>query len=93
MQHNPSKFAMGVSAKLAARSRHVCTFFGAGISAACGLPDVAKLQAKVQADLGAGDKALFEKQLAGGRIWTSPKQIKAHSRAAHRQRHVGWSHR
>jgi hypothetical protein len=65
MLHNPSKFAMGVSAKLAARSRHVCTFFGAGTSKACGLPDVAQLQAKVLADLGAGEKALFEMQLNG----------------------------
>jgi len=65
MAHNPSKFAMGVSAKLAARSRHVCTFFGAGISKACGLPDVAQLQAKVLADLSAEEKALFETQLEG----------------------------
>ena len=65
MAHNPSKFAMGVSAKLAARSRHVCTFFGAGISKACGLPDVAQLQAKVLADLSAAEKALFETQLSG----------------------------
>jgi hypothetical protein len=67
MIHSPSKFAMGVSAKLATRARHVCTFFGAGTSAACGLPDVAQLQAKVLANLGTADKALFEKQLAGGR--------------------------
>jgi hypothetical protein len=56
---------MGVSAKLAARARHVRTFFGAGTSKACGLPDVAQLQAKVLADLGAGEKALFEMQLNG----------------------------
>ena len=65
MAHNPSKFAMGVSAKLAARSRHVCTFFGAGTSKACGLPDVAQLQAKVLADLSAAEKPLFERQLTG----------------------------
>jgi hypothetical protein len=65
MAHNPSKFAMGVSAKLAARSRHVCTFFGAGTSKACGLPDVAQLQAKVLADLNATEKALFVTQLTG----------------------------
>lgn len=65
MPHNPSKFAMSVSAKLAARSRHVCTFFGAGTSKACGLPDVAQLQAKVLADLSAAERPLFEKQLAG----------------------------
>jgi hypothetical protein len=65
MAHNPSKFAMGVSAKLAARSRHVCTFFGAGTSKACGLPDVAQLEAKVLAQLSAGEKVLFNKQLEG----------------------------
>jgi hypothetical protein len=65
MAHNPSKFAMGVSAKLAARSRHVCTFFGAGTSKACGLPDVAQLQAKVLADVNATEKALFATQLTG----------------------------
>lgn len=56
---------MGVSAKLAARSRHVCTFFGAGTSKACGLPDVAELQAKVLADLDAAQRPLFEAQLSG----------------------------
>ena len=56
---------MGLSAKLAARSRHVCTFFGAGTAKACGLPDVAELQARVLVGLGAKEKVLFEKQLAG----------------------------
>jgi hypothetical protein len=56
---------MGLSAKLAARSRHVFTFFGAGTSKACGLPDVAQLQAKVLEDLNAGEKALFATQLNG----------------------------
>jgi hypothetical protein len=65
MAHNPSKFAMGVSAKLAARSRHVCTFFGAGTSAACGLPDVAQLQTRVLTKLSDEEKPLFEKQLGG----------------------------
>lgn len=65
MAHNPSKFAIGLSAKLAARSRHVCTFFGAGTSKACGLPDVAQLQAKVLADLNADEKTLFATQLNG----------------------------
>lgn len=64
MSHNPSKFAMGVSAKLAARSRHVCTFFGAGTSKACGLPDVKQLQERVLAKLDTAEKALFQQQLA-----------------------------
>ena len=65
MAHNPSKFAMGISAKLAARSRHVCTLFGAGTSKACGLPDVAQLQAKVLSGLVENERALFETQLSG----------------------------
>jgi len=65
MSHNPVKFAMGLSAKLAARSRHICTFFGAGTAKACGLPDVAQLQAKVLVSLSADEKLLFEKQLEG----------------------------
>jgi NAD-dependent SIR2 family protein deacetylase len=65
MAHNPSKFATDLSAKLAARSRHVCTFFGAGTSKACGLPDVAQLQAKILDDLPVSDKALFRGQLHG----------------------------
>lgn len=65
MPHNPSKFAIGLSAKLAARSRHVCTFFGAGTSKACGLPDVGQLQARVLADLNPTENALFAIQLNG----------------------------
>lgn len=56
---------MGVSAKLATRSRHVCTFFGAGTSKACGLPDVAQLQKKVLEQLKAEERALFANQLSG----------------------------
>ncbi len=65
MPHDPLKFATGLSAKLAARSRHVCTFFGAGVAKACGLPDVAELQAKVLINLAAEEKVSFEKQLSG----------------------------
>jgi hypothetical protein len=42
--HDPLRFATGFSAKLATRSRHVCTFFGAGTSRSGGLPDIARLQ-------------------------------------------------
>ena len=65
MQHNPLKFAIGLSAKLATRSRHVCAFLGAGVSKACGLPDVSELQAKVLNDLEEDERRLFEMQLAG----------------------------
>ena len=42
--HDPLRFATGFSAKLATRSRHVCTFFGAGTSRSGGLPDIARLR-------------------------------------------------
>ena len=51
LTHNVANFAGGLSTKLATRSRHVCTFFGAGTSKACGLPDVVQLTAKILAGL------------------------------------------
>jgi len=62
-QHDPLKFVTGLSAKLAARTRHVCVFVGAGASKACGLPDVATLQMSVLQDLDATKRAAFELQL------------------------------
>ncbi|HJQ37696.1 MAG TPA: SIR2 family protein [Thermoanaerobaculia bacterium] len=62
-QHAPLKFVTGLSAKLAARTRHVCVFLGAGASRACGLPDVATLQKSVLTDLDATQRAAFEVQL------------------------------
>lgn len=63
--HQVAPFANGLSAKLAARSRHVCTFLGAGISRACGLPDVAALQTRVLEQLRDDERAAFERQLDG----------------------------
>lgn len=44
MAHDPARFASDLSSRLAARSRHVSVFLGAGAARACQLPDVAKLQ-------------------------------------------------
>jgi len=63
--HNPVQFATGLSAKLATRSRHVCTFLGAGVGRACGLPDVAQLQVQVLSGLGDDDREAFARQLNG----------------------------
>ena len=63
--HDPLNFVTGLSAKLATRSRHVCVFLGAGVARACGLPDVAQLQERVLADLGANDRQAFSNQLEG----------------------------
>lgn len=63
--HDPVRFASGLSAKLATRSRHVCLFLGAGIARACGLPDVSQLQQRVLAALKEGDKNDFQGQLGG----------------------------
>lgn len=46
-EHHVLRFASDLSARLAARSRHVCVLLGAGSSRACGLPDVRGLEALV----------------------------------------------
>ena len=58
-------FATALSAKLAARSRHVCVFLGAGASCACGLPDVSQLEALVLDELVGDQHVAFERQLSG----------------------------
>lgn len=76
MAHDPLKFASGLSAKLAARSRHVCMFFGAGISKACGLPNVAELQLKVLDKLDGTEKSLFQRQLDGRNLERALSRIR-----------------
>lgn len=59
--HDVASFAGGLSAKLATRSRHVCTFFGAGTSKACGLPDVAALTLGILASLSGEQLGAFKR--------------------------------
>jgi hypothetical protein len=59
--HDVASFAGGLSAKLATRSRHVCTFFGAGTSKACGLPDVAALTLGILAGLSGEQLSAFKR--------------------------------
>lgn len=59
LTHEIAGFASGLSAKLATRSRHVCAFFGAGTSKACGLPDVVALQQNIKGRLGDPQGAQF----------------------------------
>lgn len=66
--HDPVRFATDLSAKLATRSRHVCTFFGAGVGCSCGLPDIAKLQGIVLSALTSVDANAFKKQLGKGNL-------------------------
>lgn len=66
--HNPQQFAAALGAKLATRSRHVCMFLGAGAARACGLPDIAALQACVRSALELGDRQAFDRQLEGRNI-------------------------
>lgn len=63
--HQVVPFANGLSAKLAARSRHVCAFLGAGASRACGLPDVSGLERQILDGLHGDQRAAFEGQLSG----------------------------
>lgn len=64
--HQVMRFADGLSQKLATRSRHLCVFLGAGISCACGLPDVARLETQIRSDLLPSHRTAFEVQLAAG---------------------------
>lgn len=66
--HNPQEFAIGLGAKLATRSRHVCVFVGAGAAKACGLPDVKDLETKLQETLTGGSLASFRRLLNGRNI-------------------------
>jgi len=63
--HDPAHFAAELGAKLATRSRHVCTLLGAGASRACGLPDVSMLEKAVGAELPKADGARFAELLEG----------------------------
>lgn len=61
--HDPVRFAADLGAKLAARSRHICVFLGAGVGTTCGLPDVAELQKRVLNGLKADNAKKFEIEL------------------------------
>jgi hypothetical protein len=74
--HDIEKFADGLSSKLSARSRHVCAFLGAGTSAACGLPDVAKLEELVTKGLRGEQRKAFEKQLRGRNLEQALSRIR-----------------
>lgn len=63
--HQVLTFVNALSMKLAARSRHICVFLGAGSSRACGLPDIATLQKRVAAELEPDLRKAFEGQLKG----------------------------
>jgi hypothetical protein len=62
--HDPAHFAADFGAKLATRSRHVCTLLGAGAARACGLPDVSMLEKAVAKDLKGNSRTCFEALLA-----------------------------
>jgi NAD-dependent SIR2 family protein deacetylase len=66
--HDPIRFAADLSTKLAARSRHICAFLGAGVGSACGLPDVARLQQLVLGGLKPESAKKFEIQLKNRNI-------------------------
>jgi hypothetical protein len=66
--HSPQEFATALGAKLATRSRHVCTFVGAGAAKACGLPDVKDLEACVLAKLVGAKLDAFNSLLNGRNI-------------------------
>lgn len=61
--HDVQRFVNGLSQKLATRSRHVCVFLGAGAARACGLPDVAGLEAHLLDSLTGDQLATFRRLL------------------------------
>jgi SIR2-like protein len=63
--HDPVEFANALGVKMASASRHLCLFLGAGVSKACGLPDVGELQQKVLDGLDSDHRAAFDIQLDG----------------------------
>lgn len=65
-RHHPDQVASQLAAKLAARSRHVCLFIGAGAGKSAGLPDLAELRTAVLASL-EGDDAAAATDLLNGR--------------------------
>ncbi len=63
--HDPIRFVTDLGAKLASTSRHVCTFLGAGVARACGLPDVTELQDRVLKTLQGKHRKQFARQREG----------------------------
>lgn len=74
--HQVANFAAGLSAKLAARSRHVCVFLGAGAACACGLPDIAGLQTQVLEGLQGDQRAALVRQLNGQSLEQSLSRLR-----------------
>jgi hypothetical protein len=64
-EHDAIRFITEFSAKLATRSRHICAFLGAGVGRACGLPDVAALQAGIVEGLAPKDRESFTRVVKG----------------------------
>lgn len=58
--HDPIEFASHLAQQLASRSRHVCLLLGAGVSKACGLPDVAGLQEHVSGGLDKEQREIYQ---------------------------------
>jgi hypothetical protein len=53
--YDPGPTASELASKLSARTRHVCVFFGAGVSRAAGLPDLSGLQNAVKTSVELND--------------------------------------
>ena len=76
LQHDPLRFVNDLSSKLASRSRHVCVFLGAGVSRACGLPDVMQLEGRVKRRLEPSEKKQLSKQLQGRNLEQALSRIR-----------------
>lgn len=74
--HDPMSFVYDLAAKLATRSRHVCVFLGAGISKACGLPDLEDLKKRVLSGLDCDNLAAIERQLRNNNLEQALSRIR-----------------
>ena len=74
--HDPLRFVNDLSSKLASRSRHVCVLLGAGVSKACGLPDVSQLEERVKLRVRQDDQERLSRQLQGRNLEQALSRIR-----------------
>lgn len=75
-EHDPVEFVNSLGEKLATRSRHVCTFLGAGAATACGLSDMDGLKNAICRELNGNDRDAFERQLEDGNLEDALSRIR-----------------
>ena len=75
--HDPMSFVYDLSAKLAARSRHVCILMGAGVGKACGLPDITDLEQCVLSAMDCDKRADLKRQLRDNNLEQALSRVRS----------------